>query len=95
MTCDTILGCIAHLNHTLIGSLLSLLIALLAFLALVVQVRLVSVYVVIVVEVPAKCIGQAGGQAAYAAQEINRTYYALTQIAAKYGARIPRSVVGQ
>ena len=40
-------------------------------------------------------IGQAGGQAAYAAQEINRTYYALTQIAAKYGARIPRSVVGQ
>ena len=62
MTCDTILGCIAHLNHTLIGSLLSLLIALLAFLALVVQVRLVSVYVVIVVEVPAKCIGQAGGQ---------------------------------
>lgn len=61
MTCDTILGCIAHLNHTLIGSLLSLLIALLAFLALVVQVRLVSVYVVIV-EVPAKCSGQAGGQ---------------------------------
>ena len=40
-------------------------------------------------------IGQAGGQAAYAAQEINRTYYTLTQIAAKYGARIPRSVVGQ
>ena len=40
-------------------------------------------------------IGQAGQQAAYAAQQINQTYYTLTQIAAKYGARIPRSVVGQ
>lgn len=40
-------------------------------------------------------IGQAGGQAAYAAQQINQTYYTLTQIAAKYGARVPRSVVGQ
>lgn len=40
-------------------------------------------------------IGQAGGEAAYAAQQINQTYYTLTQIAAKYGARIPRSVVGQ
>lgn len=40
-------------------------------------------------------IGQAGDQAAYAAQQINQTYYTLTQIAAKYGARVPRSVVGQ
>lgn len=40
-------------------------------------------------------IGQAGDQAAYAAQQINQTYFTLTQIAAKYGARVPRSVVGQ
>ncbi len=40
-------------------------------------------------------IGQAGQQAAYAAQQINQTYYALTQIAAKYGARIPRSIAGE
>ena len=40
-------------------------------------------------------IGQAGQQAAYAAQQINQTYYVLTQIAAKYGARIPRSIVGE
>ena len=40
-------------------------------------------------------IGQAGQQAAYAAQQINQTYFDLTQIAAKYGARIPRSVAGE
>jgi hypothetical protein len=40
-------------------------------------------------------IGQAGQQAGYAGQQINATYYQLTQIAAKYGARIPRSVAGE
>jgi hypothetical protein len=40
-------------------------------------------------------IGQADQQAAYATQQINDTYYVLTQIAAKYGARIPRSIVGE
>ena len=40
-------------------------------------------------------IGQASQQAAYASQQVNATYYTLTEIAAKYGARIPRSVVGQ
>jgi len=40
-------------------------------------------------------IGQAGGQAAYATQQINTTYYQLTQIAASHGARIPRSVAGE
>jgi hypothetical protein len=39
-------------------------------------------------------IGQAGQQAANAAQQINQTYNNLTQIAAKYNARIPRSIVG-
>jgi hypothetical protein len=39
-------------------------------------------------------IGQAGQQAAYASQQIDQTYFVLTQIAAKYGARIPRSIVG-
>lgn len=40
-------------------------------------------------------IGQAGQQAAYATQQINQTYSNLTLIAAKYGARIPRSIVGE
>lgn len=40
-------------------------------------------------------IGQAGQQATYAAEQVDATYYTLTQIAAKYGARIPRSVVGE
>jgi hypothetical protein len=40
-------------------------------------------------------IGQANQQAAAAEQQINATYYELTQIAAKDGARIPRSVVGE
>jgi len=40
-------------------------------------------------------VGQANQQANYASQKINDTYYVLTQIAAKYGARIPRSVVGE
>ena len=40
-------------------------------------------------------IGQAGQQAGYAGQQINATYYQLTQIAAKYGARIPRPVAGE
>ena len=40
-------------------------------------------------------IGQANNRAAYATQQINATYYALTEVAAKYGARIPRSVVGE
>lgn len=40
-------------------------------------------------------IGQAEQEASYAGQQINATYYRLTQIAAKYGARIPRSVVGE
>jgi len=40
-------------------------------------------------------LGQAGQQAAYAAQQIDNTYYVLTEIAAKYGARIPRSAVGE
>ena len=39
-------------------------------------------------------IGQAGGQAQFAIQQINATYFELTQIAARYGARIPRSAVG-
>lgn len=40
-------------------------------------------------------IGQANQQAAYAGQQINSTYYVLTQIAAHYGARIPRSAAGE
>lgn len=40
-------------------------------------------------------IGQADQKAEYAIHQINQTYSNLTQIAAKYGARIPRSVVGQ
>lgn len=28
-------------------------------------------------------------------QQVNSTYYALTMVAAKYGAKIPRSVVGE
>lgn len=38
-------------------------------------------------------IGQASQQAAEAGQRINQTYFDLTEIAARYGARIPRSVV--
>ncbi len=38
-------------------------------------------------------IGQAGGQAAMATQQINATYYEVTQVAARYGARIPNSTV--
>ncbi len=37
--------------------------------------------------------GRASAEASQARQEINRTYFELTQIAAKYGAKIPRSVV--
>jgi hypothetical protein len=40
-------------------------------------------------------IGQAAQQANYATQQINNSYYTLTQIAAQYGARIPRSVAGE
>lgn len=40
-------------------------------------------------------IGQANQQAAYAGQQINDTYATVTMLAAKYGARIPRSVVGE
>ena len=40
-------------------------------------------------------IGQASEQAAYAGQQINATYYVLAQIAAHYGARIPRSAAGE
>lgn len=40
-------------------------------------------------------IGQAGQRAVLATQQINFTYHQLTQIAAKYGARIPRSVAGE
>jgi len=39
-------------------------------------------------------IGQASGQAEMAVQQINATYYDLTQIASRYGARIPNSAVG-
>ena len=38
-------------------------------------------------------LGATMGAAAQANQDINATYYELTTIAAKYGARIPRSVV--
>ena len=38
-------------------------------------------------------VGATMGAAAQANQDINSTYYELTTIAAKYGARIPRSVV--
>ena len=38
-------------------------------------------------------LGSTMGAAAQANQEINSTYYELTTIAARYGARIPRSVV--
>lgn len=38
---------------------------------------------------------QSQGNAAYATQQINETYYVLTQVAAAYGARIPVSVVGR
>jgi len=39
-------------------------------------------------------IGAAGDQAALARQQINSTYFSLTQIAARYGARVPNSVAG-
>ena len=39
-------------------------------------------------------IGSASGQAAAATQQINATYFELTQIAARYGAHIPNAVVG-
>jgi hypothetical protein len=39
-------------------------------------------------------IGGASGQAAQAVQQINATYFDMTQVAARYGARIPRSVAG-
>jgi len=38
--------------------------------------------------------GGASGQASMATQQVNATYYELTLIAARYGARIPRSVAG-
>jgi hypothetical protein len=40
-------------------------------------------------------IGGASGQASMATEQINGTYYQLTQIAARYGARIPTSVTGR
>jgi hypothetical protein len=39
-------------------------------------------------------IGQASGQAEMAVQQINATYYDVTQMAAHYGARIPNSAIG-
>jgi hypothetical protein len=38
-------------------------------------------------------LGQAAQQAQYASQQINGTYFNLTQVAARYGARIPQSEV--
>ena len=38
-------------------------------------------------------VGATMGAAAQANQDINSTYYELTTIAARYGARVPRSVV--
>lgn len=40
-------------------------------------------------------LGQASQQVAYATQQVNNTYQTLTMIAAKYGAKIPRSVAGE
>jgi hypothetical protein len=42
-----------------------------------------------------RLIGGVSGQASMARQQINATYLELTQIAARYGARIPASVVGR
>lgn len=40
-------------------------------------------------------IGGVSGQASMASQQIGATYFELTQIAARYGARVPTSVVGR
>jgi len=40
-------------------------------------------------------IGQANQDAAIAVQQINETYFVVTEIAQRYGARVPTSVVGQ
>ncbi|MEZ0257650.1 MAG: hypothetical protein ACAI37_20370 [Chthoniobacter sp.] len=42
-----------------------------------------------------RLIGGVSGQASMATQQIDATYFELTQIAARYGARIPTSVVGR